>query len=187
MTHRFPFRGLIAVLWLGCLFCVALPVGAFERDPEDPSILLRPFTAEQIRSAWVPGLTLELSRKTPEGEKLERWTVMASDAEGAYIEYATLDAEGSVEGEPRLERSTWLELRDHASFKADRSRRVTITRDTELGELAGWLYTVDDRGTGTVSEYFFARAYPGAPVHVRVTRGEELVMELSQLARHRPE
>ncbi len=162
---------------------LAPAAGASELDSEDPSLLRRPFTADEIRRAWVPGLILEFSRKTPEGETLERWTVMASDEGGAYIEYATLDDEGNVVDEPRLERSEWVELRDHASFKADRSRREAATRETALGELDGWLYTVDDPDTGMFSEFFFARSLPGAPVHVRVTRGGELVMELNQLAR----
>ena len=104
----------------------------------------------------MPGLTLELHRKTAEGETLERWTVMAADDDGAYIEHATLDESGAVTGEPALQRSGWIELRDHATFKADRSRREAVTRVTALGELDGWLYTVDDADTGTLSEFFFA-------------------------------
>lgn len=188
MSRRFSSWGLIAALLFGCQLGVAAEVDAMtERDPEDPSILRRPFSADEIRRAWVPGLVLELQRKTSEGERLERWTVMASDADGTYIEYATFDAEGAVTGEPRLERTAWVELRDHASFKADRSRREKTTRETALGTLDGWLYTVEDPESGTLSEFFFARSYPGAPVQVRVTRGEELIMELIQLARHRSE
>ena len=46
-----------------------------------PSILPRPFTAEQIRDEWIVGLTMTLRRTTPEGSSVERWTVVTADAD----------------------------------------------------------------------------------------------------------
>ncbi len=197
MTHRFEACALIVLLGLwGC--DSAPPPAAVEAetasvaaadpllDPEDPTLLRRPFTAEQIRGEWIPGFTLKIGRSSPEGESVERWTVVAADAEGVDIEYATLDAGGRVTGEPAVSRSGWVELRDHASFQADRSRCEEITRSTALGELQGWLYTVRDEQAGTVTEFFFAKSLPGAPVEMQVLNDGEPVVELVQLERHRP-
>ena len=155
-------------------------------DPDDPTILRRPFTAEQIRDEWVVGLMLKMRRTMPDGETLERWTVVAADADGAEIEYATIDAAGQPLGVPRIARSGWIELRDHATFPAESCRREPATRATELGTLDGWLYTVPDEESQTATEFFFAKDFPGAPIHVRMTRGPEVVMEMTQFERQRP-
>jgi len=55
-----------------------------------------------------------------------------------------------------------------------------------MGDLEGWLYTVDDPDQGTVSELFFADALPGAPVQMTVRQGGQVVVELEQIARQRP-
>ena len=147
------------------------------------AILPRPYTAEQIRDAWVQGLTLDMWRKGLEGEARERWTVVAADAEGVDIRYANVDTDGNVGGETRVQRSSWTELRDHATFPTDTTTREEVTRETALGMLDGWLYTVDHAETGTVTEYFFARSLPGAPVEMRMTKDDQLVMEFAQLER----
>ncbi|MFN7941051.1 MAG: hypothetical protein U0X73_05605 [Thermoanaerobaculia bacterium] len=140
----------------------------------------RPFTAEQIRDEFAPGTVIELTRRTPAGETRQRWTVVAADVGGVSIEYADLDATGHVDGTPKIERSTWVELRDHASFPADRSTREETRRDTALGDLSGWLYTVRDAAAGTVSELFFAASLPGPPVEMRVTKDGKTVFEMTQ-------
>lgn len=154
---------------------------------ERSSILPRPFTAEQIRDEWVPGLTIRFRRTTPGEVKLERWTVVAADEEGAQIEFTVVDASGNTVGQPDVQRAGWVELRDHASFPAQRASRAEATRETPLGLLDGWLYTVRDDEAGTVTEFFFARKFPGAPVLMRTTRAGEPVLELTQLERRRPE
>jgi len=158
---------------------VAPPTG------DEAAILPRPFTAEEIRDEWVPGFQLTIRRSTGEGPTLERWTVASADASGAEIEYAPLDDAGNPAGQPRVERSTWIQLRDHATFPASSSRREEVTRDTALGRLDGWLYTVDDEAAGTRTELFFAKSLPGAPVQFRMTRGDDVVLELEQTARSR--
>ncbi len=108
------------------------PVGV-ELDPDDPTILVRPFTAEQIRDEWVPGLRILMRRTFPEESKVERWTVIAADDEGADIEYATVDDDGMVVGTPTTARSIWVELREHASFPAASSTREWVSRSTQAG------------------------------------------------------
>ena len=107
-------------------------------------------------------------------------------AEGVEIEFVNLDADGQVSGDPDVRRSTWLELRDHASFPADTSSREWVSRSTALGSFEGWLYHVPDVKTGTVTEFFFVSEYPGAPVQMRILNGETTMFELEQTARLRP-
>jgi len=196
-------RGLLGV---GCLLVLLLvpgcgadrtprPAGQDDRAAatdggpaaEQSSILPRPFTAEQIRDEWVPGLTIRFRRTTPGEVTLERWTVLAADEDGVAIEFAGIDGAGNPVGRPEVRRAGWVELRDHASFPADRATREEATRETPLGLLDGWLYTVRDDEAGTLTEFFFARKFPGAPVLMRTTRGGDPVLELTQLERVRPE
>jgi hypothetical protein len=155
-------------------------------EPAEGAILERPFTAEQIRDEWTPGFRLVMRRSTPGETRLERWTVLAADAEGVEIEFAALADDGAVSGEPVVQRSTWLELRDHASFAAAGASREWTTRDTALGALEGWLYRVREEGSEAVSEFFFVPGLPGAPVQMRTVEGEQTVFELEQIERSRP-
>jgi len=157
-----------------------------QAETEDSGFLPTPFTAEQIRDEWIPGLTLVMKTDTAEGGALERWTVVAADAEGAEIEFLQIDAAGHPAGEARVTRSGWVELRDHASFPADWATREAATRDTALGKLDGWLYRVPDEAAGTVTEFFFATSLPGAPVHMAVLKDGQPVMTLAQIERQRP-
>lgn len=157
-----------------------------ETDPDDPTLLRRPFTAEEIRDAWQPGLMLEVIQRTPQGASAERWTVIAADLDGAEIEYLKIGQDGKPEGESRTGKMTWIELRNHASFPVQNATREEAVRETRLGMLDGWLYTVTDPGAGTVGELFFARSLPGAPVQVRVRKGDDLVMQMDQVTRKSP-
>jgi hypothetical protein len=152
-------------------------------DPDDPSILMRPFTAEEIRAEWVPGLQLLIRRSFPGETRDERWTVVSADEEGAEIEYATIADDGSIVGEPSVSRSSWSELRDHAAFPAAHSSREWVSRSTALGDFEGWLYRVADPSAAAVQEFFFVPSLPGAPVQMRILEGDEVVFELAQLER----
>ena len=114
-------------------------------------------------------------------------TVLAADDEGAEIEYATIADDGSVDGEPSVSRSSWIELRDHASFPASHSTREWVSRSTALGDFEGWLYRVAEPDAATVREFFFVPSLPGAPVKMRILEGESTITELEQTARLRPE
>jgi hypothetical protein len=164
----------------------AQPGAAVDLDPDDPSILMRPFSAEEIHDEWVPGFRLLMRRNSPEGTRIERWTVVSADSEGVEIEYATIADDGSVEGEPSVARSGWVELRDHATFPAAYSTREWVSRETILGGFEGWLYRVAEPGTAVVNEFFFVPELPGAPVQMRILEGDTTVYELEQTARLRP-
>jgi hypothetical protein len=163
------------------------PRPGVDLDPNDSSTLMQPFTADDIREEWVPGLRLLMRRSFPEDTVIERWTVKAADDEGADIEFAVIADDGSVEGEPSVVRSSWVELRDHASFPAAHSIREWVSRSTMLGDFEGWLYRVVEPDTTVINEFFFVPELPGAPVQMRIIEGETVVFELEQTARLRPE
>jgi hypothetical protein len=160
--------------------------GQLERGSDDTGLLPWPFTAEQIRDEMVVGFEAMVSTRTQGREELLRWRVVAADDEGVGIEFTPVDAAGEPVGDSVVQHSGWIELRNHASFPAERSSRKRTVRQTQLGELDGWLYTIVDEEVGSVSEFFFALDYPGAPVHMRVVRNGETVMEMEQLTRSRP-
>ena len=167
--------------------------GAVDATPGTPSadsgeagMLPTPFTAEQIRAEWVTGFRLTMRRWSQAGEKLEQWRVVAADAEGVEIENAVVDTDGAVVGEPVTRRSSWSELRDHASFPAAVAARSRVTRPSPLGQLDGWLYAVSGPEAGMTSEFFFADSLPGAPVQMIAWQDGQKVFELEQLERLRP-
>jgi hypothetical protein len=152
----------------------------------DPEILERPFTADQIRDEMVVGSEITVRTRTRGREEFSRWRVVAADDEGVDIEYTPVDADGNQVGDSAVQHSGWIELRDHASFPADRSTRKRAVMETALGELDGWLYTITDEEVAAVSEFFFATEYPGAPVYMRALRKHKVTMEMEQLSRTRP-
>jgi hypothetical protein len=196
MRRSVPMMLVILVLTTGCQRAenpadgpqpIAHPSSAAtnELDPNDPTILKRPFTAEEIRAEMIEGFSVLLRRSTPETTSLERWTVVKADDEGVEIEYTTVAEDGTLAGEPSIQRSSWIELRDHATFAAETSTREWASRSTAFGELEGWLYRVE-REDGTVQEFFFVPTMPGAPVLMGVLEGQNAILELEQLERQRP-
>lgn len=191
---KYPAPGIVLLTVICLAACGTSPEGPAEQVAEEPPIkpdpvitlLERPFTAEQIRDEWVEGFRLKIRRWTPQAEAFEEWTVVGADADGVDIESVVLDAAGGATTEPTLQRSTWVQLRDHASFPADRGTRESVSRDTPLGELAGWLYVVGDPSGEELTEFFFAETLPGAPVTVHVIKGGELAEIFEQVERSRP-
>lgn len=156
------------------------------KTPPQMEMLPTPFSAEQIRDEWVAGLEVVMRRRTSSDEAFERWRVVAADAEGVEIEVVPVDAAGEPAGEMQTRRSTWTELRDHARYPTSVAARERVTRDTPLGELEGWLYTLSDPKAGTTSELFFADALPGAPVEMTVRSSDQVMFELAQIRHERP-
>ena len=153
-------------------------------DPADPTRLQTPFSADEIRDGWVEGLEIVMRRSGPEGSHRERWTVVAADDDGCETRIVRLGPDGLPAGEPMSGHSTWEELRRHASFSVERAQRRWVNRETPLGDLEGWHYTVEDPEAGTVTEFFFADRFPGAPVWMQTRSDGEVVVELEQIERH---
>jgi hypothetical protein len=201
MRHTAFFVVTLILMTLGCgggegpsgnrepgndLDVAATTASPIELEPGDPSLVRRPFTAEEIRDEWVAGFRLLIRRTTPEGASVERWTVLSADDEGAEIEYAILDEDNNV-SESAVRGTTWAELRDHASFPAATATREWVTRSTGLGTYDGWLYRVTGGDGAAIEEYFFVPSLPGAPVQMKIVNGDHTVFELEQMARLRPD
>jgi hypothetical protein len=177
--------------WVALVALIPLLGCAAEPASEEPSApvpveaesLAVPFTAEQIRDEWTPGFTLVLSFNFPDRQEWQRWTVVGADTERAEIEYQQLDDQGQPVAPPQRAPSSWTDLRNHALFAAAESRRERVSRQTVLGELEGWLYTVHDPQAETMTEFFFADELPGAPVWMQTRSGEEVILTVNQVAR----
>ncbi|MFG0318537.1 MAG: hypothetical protein ACF8XB_14780 [Planctomycetota bacterium JB042] len=152
-------------------------------DPDDPTLLARPFTAAQIAAAMPAGRVIELEQSQPMGKGRLRWTVVEADDDGCVIEYAPLDADGAPVGEARRVRHGWTELRDHASFPVETSTVEDDRRLTPLGLVDGRTYTTTDAESGTVTRMFFSPMFPGPPLWFETTRGRQLVQTMQQTAR----
>jgi hypothetical protein len=157
------------------------PPAALE-NPDD--LLPRPFSAEAIREEMVVGFNLTMHRVTAEESQAERWNVISTDENTVDIEFTPLGADGNPAGPAAVRSSTWVELRDHASFPVSNSTREQVTRETRLGTLDGWLYTINDGDEGTVTELFFANELPGAPIEMRTTQGGKILMSMYQSDRN---
>ncbi len=178
---------LVAAL-LAALGCAADPVEQAPPAPDSPPAaaaesLEVPFTAEQIREEWRPGLTLVLHFAYPDRQEWQRWTVLAADEDGAEIAYLPLDAQGQPVGLAERARSSWADLRDHALFSAAEARRERASRETAFGELEGWLYRVHDPQAESMTDFFFADELAGAPVWMETRSGERVILTVNQIAR----
>jgi len=187
-VRSIPWVLVVLLASVGCSEPVERDAPSAMDGAEDPSgeFLPRPFTADQIREAWGEGLVLRIRQSSPELVEHQRWTVVAADDEGAEIEYVAVDENGVALAEPRVERTSWQEFRDHASFPVSTARRERSRQETALGTFDGWLYIDEDRETGTVGEFFFVDSLPGAPLFARTTRDGQLLAEMAQIERNGP-
>ncbi|WP_434315423.1 hypothetical protein [Leifsonia sp. P73] len=93
-----------------------------------PGLAPTPFTATEIRAGCPEGRVSVV--RHPDGLVAIRFA--EGDEEGAWIEDTPLDEEGRPAGEVERERSTWLELQEHAAFPVE---HTTIDRVELLGPL----------------------------------------------------
>lgn len=170
-------------LALAALILLAVP--AFAAAADD-AFLPTPYTADQIRDAFPAGLVYTLEVTSPRGVLVTRTRVVESGAETTVLEAQLLDEAGEPDGEPGLQTARWTELRDHARFPAEVASRERGTRETALGELEGWVYRAE-APDGSVSEFFFADAYPGPPVEYSRTKDGEVMLEARMTRRTAPE
>ncbi len=150
----FLATGLIALLFVPALGAEEATEGEF---------LPTPFTAEQIRDAFQPGLHLVTRYTTPAGTTKTLTTVTDWTEEGVMLLDQPLDSTGHPTGEAKPIEATWKELQDHALLPRANARRSRTQRRTVLGQLEGWLYIL--RGeAGAQTTMFFADEYPGSPI-----------------------
>ena len=133
-----------------------------------------PFTAEQIREAFQPGLVLEFDFTEGEKKTHQVWTVKAATAEDVTIHFQT------VGGDEATKTSRFEELRQHALFPAESASRSEVRCATPLGERDCWHYVVSGE---PAKELWFAKDLPGPPVLMTVTAGGTEVLRMEQVKR----
>jgi hypothetical protein len=168
------------------LASAAQPLRAEEPATAPPAATLpTPYSAEQIRDAWQPGLTVEMRTTAKEGASGERLTVVAATPEICTIRREALDASGALR-EPAGEfTSKWSELRDHALFEAATATRERAECHSGLGALPGWRYVVAQPDGRTLS-MCFADAAPGPPVEYERRQGGEAISRTEHTRYERP-
>lgn len=146
-----------------------------------------PATLDQLKAGWVPGVSVSFRNQKGDVVTYEHWTVLSATDEAVTIAYARADFHGNPVEPPKQETTPFAELDTHARFPASRSTRERFTEShPKLGELDGWLYTVQGSGedpSGTVKRYWFNDAWPGPPVRQTVEVNGLLAYELAMLKR----
>lgn len=139
------------------------PVAALAEEEFLPT----PYTADEIRDAWVAGFEVLTRTRAAAGVVYSLTRVVQSSDEGfTMVEVEATESGRAKEGaDPTRYSGTWDELRDHARFPTSRATRQRTERDTPLGRLEGWLYLVE--GDDGVTEFFFADGLAGPPVVYR--------------------
>ena len=161
---------------------IATTTGAAADAAAETGHLPTPYTAEDIRDAWVVGLTVDTRLETAKGESFSRTVVTQWTEEQAHMTDQPLDAGRQPSGDAASFQLTWVDLQNHARFPTEMATRKRVTWPTPLGSLEGWLYTVR-HGDDDHAEFFFADDYPGPPVvYLRRTDGE-VVMRAEIVAR----
>jgi hypothetical protein len=135
-----------------------------------------PYTAEQIRQATPVGRTYEFRIESPGKPAMRRVITFTRVAEGdAEMTATTLDGSGKPIGEPKVTQVPWEELRKHAEFPKSAvtidEQRVTVP----IGTFDCIRYTVKE-DAGEVTQYYFAKNMPGAPVLFLTDKDGQRVM-----------
>jgi len=143
-----------------------------------PDHLPTPFSAAEIRDASRPGRTVRSRVVRSGAEPAVRVTrFISGDADGGVHELWTETPGGERLTEPERGHSTWLELQEHASMPADRTRIDEETFEIPAGRFEGWRYTRTDEDA--VNVFWFARSQPGMPLRHEVKAGDEVVFSLT--------
>ena len=139
-----------------------------------PDHLPTPFSASDIRAGCPLGRTIQLQSEAPGGELTFRQIRFAEvDADGAIQEIQSTDARGIPIGEPTRQRSSWLDLQQHASQPESTTVIDEVDLTLPLGTEACWRYTVS--GGDTRVSFWFAKGRAGMPVQVEQRVSGELV------------
>jgi len=145
-------------------------------DPHQlaPDHLPTPFSAAEIREGCPPGRTLRIRIERAEDDPVIRVVrYVETDADGAVQESWTEGLDGSRLSDPERERSTWLELQEHASFPIASTERCEDELTLPAGRFACLRYArTDPDGTW---RFWFARDLPGQPVRFEREAGGQIV------------
>jgi hypothetical protein len=158
-----------------------------ETDPHvlAPGTLPTPFTADDIRDGSPVGKTIRLLIEVEGQEPIVRVNLwIECDADGATVEKTRFSSAGDQLGPSETERSTWLELQTHASFRADVTTMERERIETPLGSLDCVRYTVVD-GT-SVDTFWFWPSAPGMPVKYTSSEGGRVTSSVTMIERTLP-
>jgi len=137
-----------------------------------------PFTADEIRDGCPPGRTLRLRIERAGEDPVVRVSrYVETDANGAVQESWMEDPDGRRLSDPERERSTWLELQEHASFPRASTERTEEELEIPAGRFACMRYTRTD--PDAVWRFWFARALPGQPVRYEREAAGEIVFSVT--------
>jgi hypothetical protein len=167
--------------------CAAVVTGGRAESPPEPpvSYLPTPYSAEQIRDAWQPGLVVETRTTSTGAETTERLVVVAASAERVTIRREPLAAGAAAEPAARELTATWAELRDHARFAAKDATRERAECRSALGVQPGWRYATRNEH-GDALTMCFADATPGPPVEYETRREGKLLSRTEHVRYERP-
>lgn len=159
--------------------------GAMSDAPEqsDPHVLgtgllPTPFTADEIRAGCPDGRFIRLLVEPAQGEPFERVNrFVEGDEAGAIIERWRVGADGGVDGGIERERSTWLELQEHAAFPADRTTRSREVLELPIGRVDCVRYETrrEPGAESPVATFWFALGHAGMPVRFDVPTPDGVV------------
>ena len=144
-----------------------------------------PFSAEQIRDAFMPGRIVR-SEVVVGGEaptvRVRR--DVRADADAGVYAMSTEGPDGETIEAPEEGASTWLELQGHASMPIETTTIEPVTVDVPMGRFEGLLYTRVDGDV--VDRFWFATARPGAPLRMERRVGGELVYSSTAIEERGP-
>lgn len=173
-----------AIVWLLSAALAGAPT------TEAPVMLPTPYTIEQMREGWVPGVALTFEMKAAgKPTTLHRWEVVSKpDADQVETAFTVLAEDGETVIAPRTVRGSALEaLRKHAEFPADRATVEPATLTTPFGTFPGKRFTVTDpENPSQVQVFEFADALPGPPVRMATTEDGVEVQSMVMTARSGP-
>jgi len=150
--------------------------GAQLPDPHQlaPDHLPTPFTAAEIREGCSPGRTLRIRiERAGEDPVIRVVRYVEIDADGAVQESWAEGLDGSRLSDPERERSTWLELQEHASFPVASTERIEEGLTIPAGRFACLRYTRTD--PDAIWRFWFARDLPGQPVRFEREADRQIV------------
>ena len=144
-----------------------------------------PFSADQIRDAFVPGRIVR-SRVVMAGAEpsVRVREHLRAEAEAGVYRFWTEGPDGQPLDEPEEGASNWLELQGHASMPIDATTIEPVLIEVPMGTFDGLLYTRVDGDT--VDRFWFATDRPGAPVRMEEHVGGELVYSSTAIEERNP-
>jgi hypothetical protein len=145
-----------------------------------------PFSADEIRDAFVPGrITRSRVVEGPGADPVVRVRRnVRADAETGTYAFWTEGPDGERAGEIGEHPSTWLELQSHASMPVELTTIEAVVIDIPMGTFKGLLYTRTDGKT--VDRFWFATDRPGAPVRMEEHVDGELVYSSTAIEERDP-